>query len=234
MRGSGRVSQIITRLHDDDARERGRGMPPGHGWQLSMGIEGTGAAPLGWPAWNYEQGNGYSRYTWAYSAEGSDVTWDEEDAWSFDEVGLHPHDFTDEMEDWDLSPLGRCRYATDYFSWEPDRRPLPEPPKKVEADDAVARGFDREEERKAYVKKKQREQNKARERVKEERRNITAMKRAAKEKVLERLRDGSPDGAYEVQVRKGNQTLKWRYEIKDGQALVRSKSTGWVPREARR
>jgi len=228
----GAASLIITRF-TEDARQRARGTHhPEGSWQLPMGVEGRGSAPLGWEAWDYEQGQGYSHTTYAFGrTEPQAIVMDLEDsidphAWSWEEVGLCPLDLTDEMEDWDVAPV---RYARrrGYWDWEPDPAPMPRLKREVETEDDYARSWTRS---KKMAAREQREADERRDRnsaINEERRNITAMKQAANAAVLARLEAGD-EGRFEVQVRKGNQTLTWKYEIRDGRAFIDHKSTSWL------
>lgn len=224
------VSVVMSGL-ERDHRVHAQGVPTdGH-------FEGMGVIPQGWEdcAWDYEQGNGYT--TWLPY---NDIdTFGDPDSYDWRRLlidnGWEMPTYLDEMEDWDEAPI-MGRWVARDWDFEPPPMPVPimtDADRRNIVADVEARGW--EEDRKAEAKRQRiaDEEQERRKYINEERRNITAMKRAAKEQVLARIAEGN-DGAFEVHVRKGNQTLKWEYEIRDGKAYIHLKSTGWVRLAERR
>jgi hypothetical protein len=111
--------------------------------------------------------------------------------------------------------------------------PFPKVNRNEVIDDPYAVAYEHDRKTEARRQRIEDEEKERRKAVNEERRNITAMKRAAREKVLERVKEGV-EGKYEVRVRKSNQTLVWEYEIRNGKAYVHLKRTGWVRLAERR
>lgn len=155
--------------------------------------------------------------------------------WTFDEVGLAEHDFTDEMEDWDVAPIRAKRRARDYHF---ESAPVPVPiltPTDVRnlGGDPKAKAYEKERKAEAVRQRKADEDAERRTRVNDERNNIRAMQRAAKNAVLAKIESGF-EGRAEIHVRKGNQTLRWTYRVENGVAHIDRKVGGWVALSERR
>lgn len=105
-------------LKDNDARERGRGIFV----SADGGLIGTGAAPLGWPAWDYQQSAHYN----GRGLMQGDQPWSDGNVWTttIDDFDLCGPDYSDEMEDWDVAPC-RPTFGRFYGEWEHEALHVP-------------------------------------------------------------------------------------------------------------
>lgn len=186
--------------------------------------------------WDYEQPEGYrpSRIVFShqtpYHRFAEELHGDPDLYPDYDEVGVWPEDLSDELEDWDLSPMGRTRHRG-YWDWEGDCQPYLISDPSLEAL-YTADEIEIIKAERARAAKRQREVE-----AFQEREAIVKMRHASRDRATEKAKAGTV-GEFQIQVRLGNQTLLTTYRAgpdpRWSRPVVVKETAGWVdPRDRR-